>query len=135
MAQEYKDRADPYSEAMKALHRAFGGEVELALEHLQPVADPREAIQAAEKAWERFQAQEEPLKKRGLSLEDLLWHQTVLRILPVSLEPKARWTRWVEEQRRAFSQAQANRPEGTIKKGKFLEKTEVSHASQTIGGP
>jgi hypothetical protein len=38
----------------------------------------------------------------------------VLRILPPSLEPQRRWEKWVETQRRSFSQRQAgkDRPEG-----------------------
>jgi hypothetical protein len=118
IAQEFKGRQDPYGEAMKKLHNEYGDEVELALEHLRPIKDPLEAMDAAEKAWERFSAQETPLQKRGIELTDLLWHQMVLKILPSHLEPQKKWVKWIEEQRRNHSQTQANLPEGKIKKGK-----------------
>jgi hypothetical protein len=120
LAQEFKGRQDPYGEAMKKLHAEFGDEVELALEHLRPIKDPKEAMDAAEKAWERFSGQESALQKRGIELVDLLWHQMVMKILPAHLEPQKRWNKWIEEQRRNHSQTQANLPEGKIKKGKSL---------------
>jgi predicted RNA-binding Zn-ribbon protein involved in translation (DUF1610 family) len=65
------------------------------------------------------------LKTRGLKLKDLLWHQVVLRILPASLDPQGKWDRWVEEQRKAYNQAQAARADTAIKKGKNLKKKSI----------
>ena len=136
MAQEFGDRQDPYSEAMQRLHKVFGDEVELALEHVKPVHDVEKALDAAENAWGRFKDQEATLEQRGLTLQDLLWHQVALRILPDTLEPQKRWDAWVEDQRKAFNQAQASRPESAIKKGKKApSNNEGSPASQTFRFP
>jgi hypothetical protein len=91
MAREFGDRQDPYQEAMNRLHRVFGDEVELALEHVKPVKDTDKALDAAENAWARFADQESTLQQRGLELQDLLWQQVALRILPAHLEPQKRW--------------------------------------------
>ena len=114
LAQEYRDRSDPYRAAMKRLGKDYGDDIKLALEYLRPIQNPAKAVEAARNAWDRFQKMETPLGKKGLQLQDLLWHQTVLRILPPSLEPQKRWEQWVEVQKRSFSQRQAgkDRPEG-----------------------
>jgi vacuolar-type H+-ATPase subunit I/STV1 len=118
MAKDCGDRQDPYQEAINRLHKAYGDEVELAMEHLKPISDPEKALYAAEHAWGRFKDTEKALQQRGIELQDILWYQTAMRILPQSLEPQRRWDAWVEEQRKAFNQAQAARPEKAIKKGK-----------------
>ena len=88
---------------MKGLHQAFGDEIELALEHLKPIQDPEKALHAAEHAWGRFLDTEKALQKRGIQLQDLLWHQAAMRILPPALDAQNKWDRWVEEQRKAFN--------------------------------
>jgi hypothetical protein len=118
MALECADRADPYQEAINRLHRSFGDEVELALDHLKKIRDPEKALYAAEQAWGRFADMEPVLQKRGLSLQDVLWQKAVLNILPDELEGQKRWDQWVKEQAKAYSQAQATRSENSIKKGK-----------------
>jgi hypothetical protein len=92
----------------------------LALDHLKPIDDPEKALYAAEHAWGRFADMEPKLKKRGLSLLDVLWQQVVLRILPRQLEVQKRWDQWVQDQAKAYSQAQATRGESAIKKGKRI---------------
>jgi hypothetical protein len=82
MEQEFRDCQDPYKEAMKKQSREFGDEIQLALEHIRPVSDPVRAAEAAASTWERFLDMEKPLKARGISLQDLLWHQAAMRILP-----------------------------------------------------
>ena len=107
MAQEFRDRKDPYKEAMKCLGREFGDDINLALECLKPVRDPKKAVDAAERAWERLQGMEAALEKTGVSIRDILWHRAALAILPPNLHANKRWDSWVEKQRRHYSQNQA----------------------------
>jgi hypothetical protein len=116
-AREYRDRTDPYKEAMKRLANDFGDDIRLSQEYLKTLQDPKKAVRAAEGAWDRFKAMEKPLKAVGVSLRDILWHQASLRMLPASLDAEKRWEAWVEKQRRHFSQNQAASG-GTESKGK-----------------
>ena len=136
LAQEYRDRADPYKEAMARLSREYGDDVELALEYLKPLQDPLKAVSAAEKSWERFSAMATPLKKKGLELQDLLFHHAAMSMIPPALGAAKRWKEWLDLQRRSFSTIRAADSDGK-KKGKpdhntYLHKSSgVSQAFQS----
>jgi hypothetical protein len=52
-------------------------------------------------------------------------------MLPASLEPQRKWDRWVEEQKKAYNQAQATRPDSVIKKGEKESDTYLAAKSVT----
>jgi hypothetical protein len=129
IVQEYRDRADPYKEAMAHLAKDYGDDIQLATEYLKPVRDTRRALGAAEHAWERFSGMAKPLKKLGLSLQDILWHQVAMRIPPAEFGAPRKWEEWVKDQRRSYNTVKATVADKG-KKGK--EKDTVTYLTNHL---
>jgi hypothetical protein len=107
LANRDRDREDPYAAALRRLGKEFGDDVARALEVLQPVQDKTKAVDAALNMSDRIEKMKDQLDDLGINEIDLLWQQTMLRILPPSLNPQKKWDIWVESEKKVYGQFHA----------------------------